>query len=378
MLRRSSRAGKRDRENAKRNAGHLWPELDPDLIVELAKNCDAQSLSRFSCVCRAWHDATSNASNLLWAPLLEDHYPRALLALKLLPEATLNYKAIYRDQMEGEVARPSIKPPPTCKLSDFVFTIELIKDTADVKEPARAKLAKEFFKESAEERLRAAHPDDWEKTVNEEWEKLGFPARQVYYEQTAADVKRYKTEYEQYEHDQNLAWRTAPVVRSWTGGLQDLPRGNFGEASFKVPLRWQDWQQSWPGESPASMWPSRMRLRVLASRVVNNKLCTRLLVTSQEKPDDGDGGVVYMWGRRLLYTDEPFNRDEYRITPELQLAFEMAPPHHWWDPWEPRPWKHDELTLCFELYVPDDRSDPMTAEQLLRYLEYCVPWSMGS
>ena len=150
MLRRSSRVAQRDPETAKRNAGHLWPDLDPDLVLELAKNCDAQSLSRFSCVCRAWHDATStsHACNLLWAPLLKERYPRAMLALKLLPEATLNYKAIYRDQTAGALAQSNIKPPPTCKLSDFVFTVELIKDTAVVQKPARQKTATEFWKES--------------------------------------------------------------------------------------------------------------------------------------------------------------------------------------------------------------------------------------
>ena len=119
-----------------------------------------------------------------------------------------------------------------------------------------------------------------------------------------------------------------------------------------------------------------MRLRVFASRVVNHQLCTRLLYTSEPKPDDTDDGIRFFYGRPLLHGDETFANDEYRITPALQVTCHTVENDDFF-PWTLR-WDYGELTLSFEICYPESHADPMTADQLLRYLEYCVPWSMGS
>ena len=139
---------KRERESALRNAGESWPLLNPDVLIELAATLDAHSLSRFPAVCRSWRDTIADSTNALWAPLLQERFPRAFVTLKLLPAAaTACYKEIYRDQLAAKQAvhRHSVCPT-TCSLSDFVFTSETCSELMnllhdfDAQTPTRTKV----------------------------------------------------------------------------------------------------------------------------------------------------------------------------------------------------------------------------------------------
>ena len=165
MLRQAYSAGKRERTLAKRNAGEHLSDLDRDLLVEIARLlCDARTLCRLAQVCQHWCTTAADASDMLWQPLLASRYPRALAALKLLPMADVSYKALYRDQLACAVAQPRVRPKPTCQLSDFIFTVELIKEVNACVAPQPAVTAMEYWK--AAKRLEL-NDDDTEPTYME-------------------------------------------------------------------------------------------------------------------------------------------------------------------------------------------------------------------
>ena len=108
-----------------------WHELDPDLLAVVAAKCeDALSLTRFTQVCTSWRDA--GRADALWKPLLEARFPRATKIMSLLPEPVASYKSFYRDQLAAESPPPDpVRRPPSCNLSDYVFTIELASKNKD-------------------------------------------------------------------------------------------------------------------------------------------------------------------------------------------------------------------------------------------------------
>ena len=107
-----------------------WHELDRDLLELIPAKCDdATTLARFAMVCTSWRDASSR-TDALWRPLLEARFPQIL---SVLPEPA-SFKRFYRDQVAAEHPPPAIKVlAPTCQLSDFVFTFELIRETREEK-----------------------------------------------------------------------------------------------------------------------------------------------------------------------------------------------------------------------------------------------------
>ena len=90
--------------------------------------------------------------------------------------------------------------------------------------------------------------------------------------------------------------------------------------------------------------------RVGISRLVNNKLRTRLLVTSEPKPDDDDGD--FMWDGAYCTLTNLSIDDEFRLTPELHLPSKWLL-HITWTIRGSRVMKHDELTsACSSTTAP--------------------------
>ena len=117
-----------------------------------------------------------------------------------------------------------------------------------------------------------------------------------------------------------------------------------------------------------------MRLRLFASRVIHRKLRTLLLFTSESKLDDMDEGGGVIFGRPLLTDDGAFEEDAcFRIMPEMAITFDTND-NEVFDEDDAIDWNFDHLTVRFELYYPESHNDAMTEDQLLRYLEYCLPW----
>jgi hypothetical protein len=385
MLRARSSAGKRERELALRNAGESWPVLNPDVLVDVAATLDVRSLSRFPAVCRGWRDAIADCTNALWAPLLQERFPRAFVALELLPAAALCYKEIYRDQLAAKqlaVHRPSACPT-TCSLADFVFTFELFRETPVVDPPAHRQFAVQFYVEEHKQQYLEDHPHLNAHHaciyLSGQYRALSADAKQPYLDRAAVDEARFKRETAQYNIDAAAAWNASPVVTSWTGNLDALPRRDGAECSFRVPIRWDDWHQAWESEDAQV---NRMRLHVLVSRVVNGSLRTQSIMTSQRTYDVTDVGMQYMLGQSLRYDHERAfehdHEDEYDVTADLQLEFHQVEPEP--DDEDPvddggeRPWNFEDITANFQLHFPESHSDPIQREQLLGYLEHGLRW----
>jgi hypothetical protein len=384
MLRASSTDG--ERESALRNAGEALPLLNPDVLIELAATLDAHSLSRFPAVCRSWRDAIADSTNALWAPLLQERFPRAFVTLKLLPAAaTACYKEIYRDQLAAKQAvhRHSVCPT-TCSLSDFVFTFELFRETPVVDPPASEQRAKYFYVDDHMQQYVDDHRLNGRPLSRPvatvflmlQYDSLPAAAQQPYADREVADKARYKREYAQYEIDMATMWNTSPVVSSWTGNLDALPRRDGEDTSFRVPIRWNDWHQSW--ESDAQVNP--MRMNVLVSRVVNGKLRTLSIMTSGRKCDGDDlVGGSYMHGVPLR-CDHIFAHDDH-IKPKLHFEFHRAPGDAEGEGADEgqQPWNFEDLTVEFTMsysteFISDDSTMTMTKEQLLSFLEHRLRW----
>ena len=112
-----------------RNNCERWSSLDPDLLVIVAKHCDATSVCRLSQACTEWRDAVARQAEQIWKPLVRADFRRTASLLKALPpQPDFSYAKHYREQHKAQesklVGRQRTKT--TCHLSDFVFTLELV------------------------------------------------------------------------------------------------------------------------------------------------------------------------------------------------------------------------------------------------------------
>ena len=86
-----------------RNNCERWSSLDPDLLVIVAKHCDATSVCRLSQACKGWRDAVARSSEEIWEPLVRIDFRRSASLLKALPpRAGFSYAKHYREQFEAE------------------------------------------------------------------------------------------------------------------------------------------------------------------------------------------------------------------------------------------------------------------------------------
>ena len=111
-----------------RNNCSTWSTLDPDLMVIVAKHCDATSVCRLSQACKDWRNAVARQAEQIWEPLVHARFPRTASLLKALPpRAGFSYAAHFREQFKADATDPENKlVETTCQLSDFVFTLELV------------------------------------------------------------------------------------------------------------------------------------------------------------------------------------------------------------------------------------------------------------
>ena len=357
MIRRLRRASRLDRNF------FGWGDTDPYLLVEIANSLDAHSLLAFEQVCRSWRDAVvGDAADLLWESLLRECFPRALKALELLPVDSPEYKEIFRDQLKAMRRRPSAKSTFPAQLSDFVFHVELIKETAEIVTPAPIRDARFFWSK------------DNPTGTAQEYYSLPFEEKQRYIEMWGADNDRYTLE---YDDAFAAAMAEATVVQSWAGDLSTCQTGPTA-ADFDLPFRWDDFD---PLVHPDC---DKFRVRCFVSRVIKGQLRTLLLFTSDTELDDAHDEYAYMFGQPILF-ETPFDDNGCGLMPELNIGFRQR----FLVGGELSDMPEDEvnedgarvcdmLNLEFQVQQNDryHNSDPdqMTPEDFLRYLEFGLPW----
>jgi|MDTA01.2.fsa_nt_gb hypothetical protein len=105
-----------------------WNTLSADLLLVVAKHCDASSVCRLSQACKDWRNAVAANSSQIWKQLLHVRFPRTVPLLAALPPRPgFSYVVHYREQLKAETKKPRRKcQSTTCELSDFVFNVELV------------------------------------------------------------------------------------------------------------------------------------------------------------------------------------------------------------------------------------------------------------
>lgn len=105
-----------------------WNTLSADLLLVVAKHCDASSVCRLSQACKDWRNAVAANSSQIWKQLLHARFPRSVPLLAALPPRPgFSYAVHYREQLKAETKKPRRKcQGTTCELSDFVFNVELV------------------------------------------------------------------------------------------------------------------------------------------------------------------------------------------------------------------------------------------------------------
>ena len=115
-----------------RNNCATWSTLDPDLLVIVAKHCDATSVCRLSQACTEWRDAVARQAEQIWKPLVRADFRRTASLLEAFPpeagEAGFSYATLYREQLKAERTElpQSMRMENTCALNHFLFTLELV------------------------------------------------------------------------------------------------------------------------------------------------------------------------------------------------------------------------------------------------------------
>jgi hypothetical protein len=152
------------------------------------------------------------------------------------------------------------------------------------------------------------------------------------------------------------------VVQSWTGHIHDLAIDDSSSPFFCMPINWATWRLSWDKDNGRDP----MVLCAYASRVRDERLLTRKIFESEERiPDDEDesedGSTVYFFhGCSLAY--RPIYEVYQLCVPEL--AFNMCSDDL------------NEIIVEFQNYhsYGGYGGDQMDSDELLRYLDYGVPW----
>ena len=100
--------------------------LSHDLLRAIASCGKAPCALKMEMVCQAWRGVLDDQT--LWEELIRDRFPpRALAILRAFPRPPNCYKAFYREQLRlEEPLKPQPKLKPSCALTDFIFTVELV------------------------------------------------------------------------------------------------------------------------------------------------------------------------------------------------------------------------------------------------------------
>ena len=161
------------------------------------------------------------------------------------------------------------------------------------------------------------------------------------------------------------------ILHSWTGRLT-------GDGStFNVPLCWSEYLASVESNRSTNVAP--VRLRVFVSRVVDGELRTlRCFLDSHRRDSDQEENTLFIHGQSLDAPDS-YEENEFSLVPELSMEIDLTEDleaeeaddeedHH----------VHymvgNSFEVTFWFYQPESDSERMTPDQLLRYLEYGLPW----
>ena len=110
-----------------RNNCESWSSLDPDLLVIVAKHCDATSVCRLSQACKSWRDAVARQAEEIWEPLVRTRFPRMVSLVKAMPPRPgFSFAGHYQAQLNAERMVAGARTETACQLSDFYFSVELV------------------------------------------------------------------------------------------------------------------------------------------------------------------------------------------------------------------------------------------------------------
>ena len=107
--------------------------LPADLLAHVARmSCSARLLVLMQSVSRAWREAVLAVHEELWRLAVLTEFPRVKALLAASPQSDgVSFRDVYRSQLKAQRLPPQpvdwrrSPPKPTCKLNDFVFTLEL-------------------------------------------------------------------------------------------------------------------------------------------------------------------------------------------------------------------------------------------------------------
>ena len=294
-----------------------WHELQAELLVCIARHCDASELVAFAQVCRSWNESVLGETlSSMWKKLLLDRFPRAAALTNLLAAREISFQQMYREQLEAEVdgrGLPEELKPPSCRLADFLFTFELVSE----KElpPPRVR------------QLRSGRRLADDDSIEMSWK------RRV--QQT--------------------------VVRSWSGHLEPVEEV---ENAFRVPMRWSEWKASWQHEDgEEAMSGDTMRLIGYVSRICGDRLLTRRFFVSDTCPDfyhetvEGNSGNYFFECKPIAYAPAFYSS----IEPEMAINMDTT--------------SADELTImCCSWDIDHHTHDDLTLHEVLAYLDRGIAW----
>ena len=104
------------------------PELGADLVRTVASEGGARACLVMEQVCKAWQVALrDDEKQALWQMFVNVRFPRVDKVLREFRMPAHSWRQLYKDQtqLDGPLP-PAALVVPTCKLSEFVFSVELV------------------------------------------------------------------------------------------------------------------------------------------------------------------------------------------------------------------------------------------------------------
>ena len=80
------------------------------------------------------------------------------------------------------------------------------------------------------------------------------------------------------------------------------------------------------------------------------------------RPDDIDEGTICFMPQPMCYTAEIFGAED-ALTPSLELSMLEG--------------AVNEFEITFFMFIPNIELHPMSSDELLRYLDYGLPWELS-
>tara|TARA_B110001452_G_C15222646_1_gene423835 strand:+ start:78 stop:1061 length:984 start_codon:yes stop_codon:yes gene_type:complete len=105
----------------------LLARLPCDACVHIARCGTGATACTMERVCNSWREAIGQAGDALWKPLALAQFPRLAGIMQASCTEPPSYRELYRDQAEAETAPSWLKGErPRPALDEFVFSVELL------------------------------------------------------------------------------------------------------------------------------------------------------------------------------------------------------------------------------------------------------------